>query len=143
MSNLQNFVSARHDEFSVQVTSIDSPRFFVRLDLTKSSADTLVFSDFTFQRVDRDKALAALRVVQTEVGKLRNILAIVILDILPTGTNEMSENLDKKELCRRHDLLVDTFRMFGDKNNFVIVDQKLNFRFGKFDTLLTVQGIDE
>lgn len=129
----------RVDEFSYQITSPKSSRFFVRIISSPSDKSKIIISDFLMNDSEGDLALAALSLLSETFALLPGV-KVILSDILPSTRS--SDTLDKEELVFRHDRFVKMFRDYGRSNRksgqpiYEVGNAFLEPRDGKYETVI-------
>lgn len=77
-------LTTRWDEFSVQVTSENSKRFFVRLVINESKAAYMHFSDVLLENGDEPILVCAFRILANEGFQISSGAELHFSDILPS-----------------------------------------------------------
>ena len=106
----------REDDWSFQIFSPGSKRFFIRITTDKTNTESMIFSDFTLDPNDTDRALQALRLVKQHFHGPTSGMRIVFQDIHPTDRN----GTDYAEIVRRHDQIVDVMKSYADEAGWEI-----------------------
>ena len=109
---MSNTLKRREDDWSIQITSSEDRRLYVRYDKTRSTLSKIVLSDLLLSPGNTELAKSALTVAVADVLTPLALKKVVCENILPKGL--LSENRD--ELIRRHDelsiVLVECFTAF-------------------------------
>lgn len=129
-------LTVREDEFSLQITSPVSPRFFVRVERPTRSATSLKISDFLLEHNDAENAVLALECVDRWVRFPRTRCKLVFTDIAASA----AASQDKDELVRRHDQIVDVVKQFASRNACVVLDAFLSPIHGRMGTVAVISG---
>lgn len=98
-------ISARSDDYSIQITSPASERFFVRVEDPAEIDETVKISDFIFDRHDSQLVFEALKYLEEELPAMFRARRWVFLDLLPSGLSESSVGLGHSALVARFDQL--------------------------------------
>lgn len=126
----------REDEFSLQVTVTDSPRFFIRIDRPSVGSRVFSFSDFFLFDGEDEQAVEAIELVARWANFPRSHYRLIFKDILP----RRDELLEKKELVRRHDQIVAIVRRFAARNGLTVENALLSPAHGRMETIVDVSA---
>ena len=96
------------DDWSIQVTSPNDPRFFLRISRDQSTVDRLVITDFLLSENSTKLAQTALSAAMMEFGTDRTLTQVVCTNINPN----FSRVDNHEETVRRHDELVRIINAF-------------------------------
>ena len=118
----------RLDDFSLQIASDNSKQFWIRVGRPSGEADGLVFTDFSLDDGDADRALAALDIIRRNFRGPRPGMRLTFLDIYPDYV--ASSRGDKLELARRHDQIVNVIRQDAIKKGYTVENAVLDTRLG-------------
>lgn len=137
--------TVRKDEYSLQLTAPSSRRFFVRIDLLKSSEHSLFFSDFIFNDDEEVLACEALDTAFHQHPYFEVAKTWEFGDIAP---NSITHELDKPEIVRRHDQIVRVVKSYIARNKALnsmqakTLHAQLNEKHGKFITSIFFESPD-
>ncbi|MAN99781.1 hypothetical protein [uncultured Roseovarius sp.] len=125
-----NDLNTREDEWSFQVTSDASKRFFIRLLMPKAARTSLIFSDFILGTNDNARALMALHVIKDRFNLPTPRMKIIFRNIYPSYKNEG----DYAELVKRHDQIVAIANDYLAQAGLTLENVILQPKEGQFQT---------
>lgn len=129
--------SVRRDEFSVQIISSKSPRFFFRVTSPPEDGSSLTFSDFILAPEDTERAVAALFLLRRWFRGPGPGMRIQVLDICPPPLDR--DRPDSEAVARRHGQIVEVLTAFAEANGFAVENASLESRGGKHDTVVVTK----
>ncbi len=124
----------RSDDWSWQLLGPPETKLFVRITSKQSDAFSMVFSDFLIHAAPSELVQEALEAVRSHFCGPAQGMQLRFMDIAPASP---SDELDKDAIVSRHDQIVATVRTFGSKHGYEISNSMLDFRNGKYDTIVT------
>lgn len=124
-------LSTRIDDFSLQITSSQSPKFFVRVASDGGQKDEIQITDFLLGDDDDTRAFSALCVISDEYKRISSGSIIRFLDITPS-------NIEKGITVERHDRIIAIMRRYLGASGLQTANTYLDQRHGKYDTLVLV-----
>ncbi len=124
-------LSIRSDDYSVQVISTASKRFFVRIADPHLVKDVTIFSDFRIDEGDAGIALEALQLLAKQAPEIYRARKWVVSDLLPTP--DQSVSAEHPELVRRFDELKSLFRSNSEGTRRLMENAYIEPRADKFD----------
>lgn len=124
-------ISIRRDDFSIQITSPSSKRFYVRVSDPEFISDIAQISDFLIDAGDIDRPKEALSALRREVPLMFEARQWHFSDLLPTGGGEAAN--DDPELIRRFDEIRSILNDYFSDGSRVIDNAFIEPRRGKFD----------
>lgn len=128
MMNLdQDGLNVRWDDYSLQITSRRSPRFYVRLIRPTSHQAVRTYTDFILEPSDTNQGVMAMELA--DVRFPQNYTKILFENIYPC----YGRTGDKAELERRHDQLVAVAR-----THLGVIRANLNITNGLFETIVEI-----
>jgi hypothetical protein len=127
-------LKCRTDKFSCQFTLDESPRFFIRIDTTKSTKENLIFTHLTFD--SGEEAFASEALHQVFIKLLEIEVSIVVHDI---ASNEVNDLLDKSNIINTYDKIVELIERTLEKINYEITNVALEYRLDRFDIILSTK----
>lgn len=125
-------LNVREDDYSFQVTSPTSRRFFLRITPKHGHERKVTFSDFFLEPDDSELAIQALHELESHHGRPQPGTTIRFLDIYSI----YQETRNQEELIRRHNQIVDIVKAYLSNINLTLDDIFLDQRAGKFDTVI-------
>ncbi|MCR8551159.1 hypothetical protein M4578_25365 [Salipiger sp. P9] len=125
----------REDDFSLQLTSDISRRFFIRLLKSGASKQTMVFSDFILESNDSARGIEALRLLTPQFEDHKPVMKLVFQNIYP-GHREKN---DRCELVRRHDQIVEVVRGYASESGLAVSQTILEPKAEGFETVILVE----
>lgn len=128
--------NVREDDYSFQVTSPTSRRFFLRITPKHGDEKEVMFSDFTLEPDDSELAIQALHELENHRGRPQPGATLRFLDIYPI----YHETRNQEELIRRHNQIVDVAKTYLSNINLTLENTFLDQRAGKFDTVIATNN---
>ena len=126
-----NDISVRKDDFSIQITSSSSRRFYVRVSDPDFIAETATISDFLIDVGDFERPQKALDELSKHVPLMFEADHWHFSDLLPSG-GEAADSTDP-ELIRRFDEIKSILSEYFSDGSRVIDNSFIEPRRGKFD----------
>lgn len=127
-------LSVRKDDFSIQITSSLSHRFYVRVDTDTSNSHTIVYTDFIIDPEDNLLALSAIELMSSISVAPSHGMKLIFKDIYPN----FYKTHDKIELQRRHDQIIDIVNIYSSNHNLSIGASYLKPLNFIFDTVVSL-----
>lgn len=124
----------KEDDWSFQIISTDSPRFFIRITSPRNS-QLMVFSDFILGTDENDRALQALEIVNDKFLSLASPMQLIFQNVHPSYSNDN----DRAELVKRHDQIVDVIKSYALRTGLKIKNSFLEPKAGKFETVVLIE----
>ncbi|MCB1466081.1 MAG: hypothetical protein KDK08_02755 [Rhizobiaceae bacterium] len=124
----------RSDDWSWQLLGPSETKLFVRITSKQSDPFAMVFSDFIIHAAPSELVQKALDAVRSHFCGPAQGMQLRFMDISPGSPNQ---ELDKDAVVLRHDQIVAAIRTFGLKHAYEISNSMLDFRNGKYDTIVT------
>ena len=124
-------LSSRLDDYSLQITSPQSPRFFVRATKDGGSAGEINITDFLLSEDDDTRAFTALGIISEEYTEISRGSTIRFLNISPASD-------EKAVIIARHDRIISIMRQYLNTNGLTASNTYLNQRYGKYETVVIV-----
>ena len=124
-------LSVRQDDYSVQITSPASQRFFVRVADPDMITSKVRFTDFLLDAGTEELSEKALDWLHDNIEQISTAKAWVFFDLLPTQGG--SPESDHPELVRRFDAIRSMIDAYCAKHGRSIENSFIEPAQGKFD----------
>lgn len=128
--------NVREDDYSFQITSPTSRRFFLRISPKCGDEREVTFSDFLLEPDDSELAIQALHELENHHGRPQPGTTLRFLDIYPTY--HVTRN--QEQLITRHNQIVDIVKTYLGNINLTLENIFLDQRAGKFDTVIITKS---
>lgn len=130
-----NDLTTRADDFSFQIMSEGSARFFVRVTSSKTNKTSMVFSDFILNPDDDSRAVEALHLLKGYGFPLASAMKLIFQDIHTSYSDES----DRTELVRRHDQIMSVVKAYAAQAGLTVENTFLDIKAGKFETVVLIE----
>lgn len=127
-------LKVREDDYSFQVVSDESARFYIRVVEPAANADTVVFSDFILGAGDNARAVEALALASEKGCAIDTAGKLVIQNIYPSQWQEISND----ELLKRHDQILEVVNEYARQSGLTVTNAYLHPGGTKFDTVVLI-----
>jgi len=124
-------LSVRQDDYSVQITSPASQRFFVRVADPDMITTKVRFTDFLLESGSEKLSEKALDWLHDNIGQISTTKVWVFSDLLPK--QDKSPESDHLELVRRFDAIRSIIDAYCAKHGRTIENSSIEPAQGKFD----------